>query len=84
MKVTANNNNSRGLIISQDLRDIYLTFATYNTSYLEYLRNRRHGQEAQRLLTMQEYGSWDIGSHDDIQHLAQIIVAFVLRARDGR
>jgi len=34
-------------------------------------------------LTMQEYGSWSIRNDAEMEHISQIMVAFVLRAKHG-
>jgi hypothetical protein len=37
----------------------------------------------QDFLEMQQYGPWSIREADDMRYLAEIIVAFIIRAKDG-
>ncbi|KAN0074190.1 hypothetical protein V8E54_008127 [Elaphomyces granulatus] len=64
-----------------DWPGIYLAFARYNKSYLNYLRHDTRGPAA--FLTIQEYGPWDITDATEVEHLSRILVAFLLRANDG-
>jgi hypothetical protein len=68
-------------LIAQDEDEIYLAFASYNKSYLNYLR--RDIQRSTAFLTIQEYGPWDIKKVAEVENLSQILVAFLLRANDG-
>ncbi|KAL1962229.1 hypothetical protein VTN77DRAFT_9885 [Rasamsonia byssochlamydoides] len=52
------NSVGRHLLISRDQDEIYLTFASYDQSYLKFLK--RATKTTQRFLIMQEYGAWKI------------------------
>ncbi|KAN0075608.1 hypothetical protein V8E54_006878 [Elaphomyces granulatus] len=77
----APNLKGRHLLIAQDEDEIYLAFARYNQSYLNYLRHDI--QKPAAFLTIQEYGPWNIQDAAEVEHLSQILVAFLLRANDG-
>jgi hypothetical protein len=67
--------------ISEDGDKIYLIFAKYSKQYLDFIKGRR--QTTQDFLEMQQYGPWSIREADDMRYLAEIIVAFIIRAKDG-
>jgi hypothetical protein len=67
--------------VSQTYTEAWLTFASFDRDYVKYLKNQ---SARQSFLRMQRYGPYQIASADDMTELSQIIVAFVMRARDGR
>lgn len=69
------------LIISEDGDRIYLTFVRHDQSYLDYLKN---GAPTRYFLEMEWYGPRGIYNAPHMRELAEIILAFVLHARDGR
>jgi hypothetical protein len=74
-------NCCRFLLIAQDHAKFFLVFASFNPSYINYLKGRGASKS---FLSMQEYGTWKIDNADDMEHLAKIILAFGLRANDGQ
>ncbi|KAN0084770.1 hypothetical protein V8E54_001237 [Elaphomyces granulatus] len=65
------NPTGRFLLIAQDHAKVFLVFASFNPAYINYLKSRGG-----------EYGPWKIDRADDMEHLAKIILAFGLRAKN--
>jgi hypothetical protein len=66
--------------VSQDFDEIYLTFADYGKEWLGYIKETG---KAAGFLTMKRYGPWHIDNPEDVSVVCQIILAFVIRTKDG-
>lgn len=67
--------------MSQTGTEVWVTFASFEGDYVKYLKGEEW--ERQSFLRMQRYGPCEIADADDMAQLARVIVAFVMRARDG-
>jgi hypothetical protein len=67
--------------VSQTCTQVWLTFASFDQDYVKYLKDQKAKKS---FLRMQRYGPYNVGNASEVQELSQIIVAFVMRARDGR
>jgi len=66
--------------VSQTYTEVWLTFASFDQNYVKYLRNQKAKQS---FLRMQRYGPYQVANAGDMKRLSQVIVAFVMRAKDG-
>ncbi|KAI0810311.1 hypothetical protein GGR55DRAFT_646127 [Xylaria sp. FL0064] len=71
------NYRERRLLISQDRDDIYLTFAEFDASYVDYIRHRSNTTS---FLTMNEYGPFSVGNKDSMKELGELVLVLALRA----
>ncbi|CAI7592329.1 unnamed protein product [Penicillium glandicola] len=71
--------NTTRFHISQDRHYIYVTVATYDHIYLEYLLDGKTSQN-QHFLTMDQYGPWDTTNEGQMRQLGPILLAITLRA----
>ena len=77
---TSRINQYRRLLISQDNCEIYLTFAEYDTTYVEYLRDAKPSQCGTRsFMVMNEFGPWDTNNCRHMKHLSRIVLAFTIQ-----
>jgi hypothetical protein len=68
-------------LISQTHTEAWLTFASFDQNYVKYIKNRKAKPS---FLRMQRYGPYRVDNAGEVEMLSRIIVAFVLRARDGQ
>jgi hypothetical protein len=68
-------------LVSQTYNEVWLTFASFDQGYVKYHQNQKAKQS---FLRMQRYGPCKVTNADDMEKLSRIIVAFVMRAMDGR
>lgn len=66
--------------MSQDRHEIYITVADYDQNYVKYLENELTEAEDPGFMTMHQYGPWDIRNLEDMQEVAQYLVAIFIRA----
>jgi hypothetical protein len=66
----------RRLLVSQDRHEIFITFATFDAKYVDYIRHRGAGES---FLEMQTYGPFDIGDKGPMRLLGEIMLAFALQ-----
>ncbi|KAI9768725.1 MAG: hypothetical protein M1840_004720 [Geoglossum simile] len=82
------NSSKWRLLISQNHKEIYLTFAEYGTEYEEYVKGINHdttgNRETLSFLTMNRYGPWDVGEKPHMIDLAVVILGFVIQSRTNR
>jgi len=67
--------------VSQTGPEVWLTFATFDQNYVKYLKGERAPQS---FLRLQRYGEYRVDNAVEMAQLSQIIVAFIMRARDGQ
>jgi hypothetical protein len=67
--------------VSQTYTEVWLTFASFDQDYVKYLKNQKAKQS---FLRMQRYGPHNVDNANEVEELSRIIVAFVMRARDGK
>ncbi|GFF40016.1 hypothetical protein IFM46972_06079 [Aspergillus udagawae] len=72
--------DNQRLLVSQDRHEIYLTWASYNASYVDYLEDKE--PTANTFLVMQEIGPFDIREHKHMRKLALYIGCFCLQITD--
>ena len=68
----------RRLIISQDRHEIYLTYATYDAAYVDYVTGRVKDPSADTLMVMNEFGPFVISKEKHMTSLAKYVLAFCL------
>ncbi|KAI3340079.1 hypothetical protein F4824DRAFT_454009 [Ustulina deusta] len=71
---------SRRLLISQDRHEIFLTFAVFNTDYVDYIRHKTNDVHAVSFLEMNEYGPYDVGAKEDMRRLGELVLGYMLEA----
>ncbi|KAL2817284.1 hypothetical protein BDW59DRAFT_175528 [Aspergillus cavernicola] len=83
---TPRNRPYRRVHVSQDRHEIFLIFAKYGNEYLEYLNGTGNppSDDPESFLTMHEVGPYNTKDRADMEDLAPIIMALVLRADDDR
>jgi hypothetical protein len=69
------------LLVSQDRHEIYLTFASCDATYINYLKDKK--AQPGGYLTMKTYGPWVIDDARSMKHFATIVVAITMLARDA-
>ena len=67
----------RRLLISQDRDEIYLTVASFDTDYVEYICGKKN--TATSFLEMRPYGGFNTGSASHMRGLGELILAFCLQ-----
>ncbi|OCL14841.1 hypothetical protein AOQ84DRAFT_425314 [Glonium stellatum] len=74
----------RRLIVSQDNREIYLTFAEYDAAYLQYLKNENTISVSKdaappSFMTMHQFGPWNCFDSKFVESVGRIILAFTIQ-----
>ncbi|CAJ2513175.1 Uu.00g012940.m01.CDS01 [Anthostomella pinea] len=64
------------MLISQDRHEIYLTFASFDASYVDYMQHRTNQSS---LLEMWEYGPFLISEPEHMKTLGVVVLAYVLQ-----
>ncbi|GIJ82211.1 hypothetical protein Asppvi_000717 [Aspergillus pseudoviridinutans] len=72
--------DNQRLLVSQDRHEIYLTWASYDASYVDYLEDKETTDDP--FLVMQEIGPFDIREHNHMRKLALYIGCFCLQITD--
>ncbi|KAJ5213232.1 hypothetical protein N7449_000401 [Penicillium cf. viridicatum] len=70
----------RRLHISQDRHQIFITFAEYDESYIQYLHNTLPPKSPRPFLKMHEFGPWNTMARSDMEDIGGILLAIALRA----
>ena len=74
--IWSSSNYGRRVLISQDHREVYLTFAEYDDHYGEYIRNENlQANRSHSFLTMNECGPLHIDDSDQMTRLGVYILA---------
>lgn len=68
------------LHISQDRHEIFITFAEYDESYIQYLNNTLPSKSPRPFLKMCEFGPWNTMVRSDMEDIGGILLAIALRA----
>ncbi|KAJ5804397.1 uncharacterized protein N7518_000700 [Penicillium psychrosexuale] len=68
------------LHVSQDRHQIFITFAEYADSYIQYLNDMLPEKSPRPFLTMHEFGPWNTTSRRDMEAVGGILLAIALRA----
>ncbi|KAI1421868.1 hypothetical protein F5Y12DRAFT_664252 [Xylaria sp. FL1777] len=72
----ANKLKDERLLISQDKDEIFLTFAEFDASYVDYICHQRPDSSSH--LTMNEYGPFQVSSESAMKQLGQLVLGLVL------
>ncbi|KAE8155000.1 hypothetical protein BDV25DRAFT_146823 [Aspergillus avenaceus] len=70
----------RRLHVSQDRHQIFITFAEYDSSYIQYLNNTLPPDSPRPFLKMHEFGPWNTMVKNDMENIGSILLAIALRA----
>ncbi|KAL2809606.1 hypothetical protein BJX63DRAFT_423673 [Aspergillus granulosus] len=70
----------RRLHVSQDRHQIFITFAEYDGSYIQYLNNTLPPNSPRPFLKMHEFGPWDTKNRSDMENIGSILLVIALRA----
>ncbi|RAH67364.1 uncharacterized protein BO66DRAFT_473428 [Aspergillus aculeatinus CBS 121060] len=70
----------RRLHVSQDRHQISITFAEYDSSYIQYLNNRLPPNAPRPFLTMHEFGPWNTNVRSEMESIGGLLLAIALRA----
>ncbi|KAI1748294.1 hypothetical protein F4782DRAFT_517965 [Xylaria castorea] len=69
----------RRLLISQDRHWIYLNFAVFDASYVDYICDEQGiDLDAVSFLQMNEYGPFDVGNQLDMSRLGELVLGYAL------
>jgi hypothetical protein len=68
------------LHVSQDRHQIFITFAEYDGSYIQYLNNTLRPNSPRPFLKMYEFGPWNTMNRGDMENVGSILLAIALRA----
>ncbi|GLA22769.1 hypothetical protein AnigIFM63326_005243 [Aspergillus niger] len=68
------------LHISQDRHQIFITFADYDSNYIQYLNNTLPPGSPRPFLRMHEIGPWNTTVKGDMEEVGSILLAIALRA----
>lgn len=66
--------------MSQDRHQIFITFADYDSSHVQYLNNKLPLSSARPFLKMHEFGPWSTMVRSDMEEVGGILLAIALRA----
>ncbi len=70
---------ARRLLISQDRHWIYLNFAVFDASYVDYICDEQGiDLDAVSFLKMNEYGPFNVGSQLDMSRLGELVLGYAL------
>lgn len=69
---------NRRLLISQDRHEIYLTFAEFDATYVDYISHRKT-KTREAFLEMRPYGPFSIGDKTRMKVLGELVLAFALQ-----
>ncbi|KAH8805362.1 hypothetical protein F5884DRAFT_859971 [Xylogone sp. PMI_703] len=71
----------RLVLVAQDRHEVYLLFPRWNKAYLDYLRGVPDPvNQDLSFVTVRELGPWRVADRDELEELAQILLAIILRA----
>ncbi|KAL3455039.1 hypothetical protein BJX64DRAFT_298249 [Aspergillus heterothallicus] len=68
------------LIISQDRHEIFISMASYDADYIDYLKTGSDLRATPSLLAMHEFGPWNTLDERSMSELGKILLAISLRA----
>ncbi|KAJ9315130.1 hypothetical protein DTO271D3_4583 [Paecilomyces variotii] len=75
--------NGYPFMLSQDREKLFVTFAIYDKSYLNYLKGRKAEITSTTYLTLQAYGPCSIFDKGAVEKFAVFILAITLAAQDS-
>ncbi|KAL4886704.1 hypothetical protein BJY04DRAFT_213459 [Aspergillus karnatakaensis] len=73
---------NRPVLVSQDEQYIYLSLATYNQRYIDYLKGANGAMSLvakDHFMKVQLYGPWSVASAGDMENFARLILAIALK-----
>ncbi|KXG53992.1 uncharacterized protein PGRI_010420 [Penicillium griseofulvum] len=68
------------LHVSQDRHQIFITFAEYDSRYIQYLNNTLPPKSPRPFLKMHEFGPWNTMDRGELENIGGILLAIALRA----
>lgn len=77
------NATDRRLLVSQDRHEIYLTFAEFDRSYVDYLAGQDNGKNAKgspSLMKMKTYGPYEITRHTHMKVLGEFLLGWTIQS----
>ena len=66
-------------MISQDRHQIWITVAKFSRKYLDFLNGKGMDDTITGYLEIREYGPWDIGAQDHMEHVGEMLLAITLQ-----
>ncbi|KAL1845485.1 hypothetical protein Plec18170_009742 [Paecilomyces lecythidis] len=76
--------NDHPLIISQDREKIFVSFASYDDRYIEYLQTATVQDPESRYASIQTYGPFNVNVKEDMLSFATLVVTITLAAKKRR
>lgn len=70
------------LLIAQDREEVYLIVSSFNADYVKYVHGKAPGSES--VLTMREYGPFNITEQGEVKFLGEIVLAYALQGLSGK